>query len=209
MNFQKIKFEQQSTQRVYENYLRQIEQLLKPLAKEEQEDILMELNSHIYERMQRSKLDAELDCLLDTIESFGDLDAILKPIVAERKLDQATRTFNPAHIFKALVLNIQNGVFFVLITICYIGLGGFCLAVLSKLIGGDKIGMFYKPGEYFVLAGIPGTTENEMEYELLGDWYIPVMLSGLFFFYVLITLILRLEKSLRKKTELKLNYQLA
>ena len=209
MKFQKIKFNQESTQRVYNNYIKQIEQTVKTLPREEQLDILMEMNSYIYEGMQNSDAEQELDNLLNIIDNFGDLEKVLKPIVAERKLDQATKTFNPVHVFKALVLNIQNGIFFIFISICYLGLGGFGLAVVSKMVAPSKIGMYYKPGEYFVLAGIPGDGVNEIEYELLGDWYIPFMLLGMFTSYVLITLILRFEQYLRKKQEMRTSYNLA
>jgi len=59
--------------------------------------------------------------------------------------------------------------------------------------------MYYKPGEYFVLAGIPGDHINQIEYELLGDWYISVMILVMFVFFVLITLMLRFEKFLKRK----------
>ena len=209
MKFQKIKFNQESTQRVYNNYIKQIGQTVKTLPREEQLDILMEMNSYIYEGMQNSDAEQELDNLLNIIDNFGDLEKVLKPIVAERKLDQATKTFNPVHVFKALVLNIQNGIFFIFISICYLGLGGFGLAVVSKMVAPSKIGMYYKPGEYFVIAGIPGDGVNEIDYELLGDWYIPFMLLGMFTFYVLITLILRFEQYLRKKQEMRTSYNLA
>ena len=209
MKFQKIKFNQESTQRVYNNYIKQIGQTVKTLPREEQLDILMEMNSYIYEGMQNSDAEQELDNLLNIIDNFGDLEKVLKPIVAERKLDQATKTFNPVHVFKALVLNIQNGIFFIFISICYLGLGGFGLAVVSKMVAPSKIGMYYKPGEYFVIAGIPGDGVNEIDYELLGDWYIPFMLLGMFTSYVLITLILRFEQYLRKKQEMRTSYNLA
>lgn len=209
MKFEKIIFIQKSTQKVYNNYIKQIEKIIDTLPKEEQLDILMEMNSHIYESMRNGNAENELAYLLKTIDNFGDLEEILKPIVAEKKLDQATKTFNPIHIFKAIALNIQNGVFFIFISICYLGLGWFGVAILAKFIFPDQIGMYYKPGEYFVLAGIPGETVNQMEYELLGNWYISVMFFGMFVFYVLITLILRFEKYLRTKREVKTNLRIA
>lgn len=206
MNFQKINFHHQATQKVYDNYIQQIEKIVKTLPEEEQLDILMEMNSHIYEGMRNSSSANELDDLLHHIHNFGNLEDMLKPIVAERKLDQATKTFHPAHVFKAIALNIQNGIFFILISICYMGLGFFGIAIIAKLFAPDQIGMYYKPGEYFVLAGVPGDAVNQAEYELLGNWYISVMLCVMFAFYVLITWILRFEKYLRKNAQIKLSY---
>jgi len=209
MKFEKIKFENDSTQRVYNNYINQIVTIVHTLPEEEQLDILMEINSYIYEGMQKSNGYNELEYLLNIIDNFGDLEKVLKPIIAERKLDQATKTFNPIHIFRALFLNIQNGFFFIFISICYMGLGFLGIAILAKLFFPAQIGMYYKPGEYFVLAGIPGEGVNEMEYELLGNWYIPVMTIGIVSFYFLITMILKFEKHLRTKGKLKTGYNKA
>lgn len=209
MNFQRINFHHQATQKVYDNYIQQIEKIVETLPEAEQLDILMEMNSHIYEGMRYSSPPNELDDLLHHINNFGNLENMLKPIVAERKLDQATKTFHPTHVFKAMVLNIQNGIFFMLISICYLGLGFLGIAILTKLFSPEDVGMYYKPGEYFVLAGVPRDTVNQAEYELLGDWYISVMILVMFAFYVFITWILRFEKYLRKKTHFKMNHALA
>ncbi len=206
MKFEKLKFENDSTQRVYNNYIKQIEAVIHTLPQEEQLDILMEMNSYIYEGMQKSNEQNELEYLLNIIDNFGDLKIVLKPIIAERKLDQATKTFNPIHVFKALYLNIQNGIFFIFISICYFGLGFLGIATLAKVFFPSQIGMYYKPGEYFVLAGIPEEGVNEIEYELLGNWYIPVMMIGIVTFYFLITMVLKLEKHLRTKEKLKTDF---
>ena len=64
MNFEKIKFINESTQRVYNNYIEQIVRAVLTLPKEEQLDILMEMNSYIYEGMKRSNEDNELELSL-------------------------------------------------------------------------------------------------------------------------------------------------
>lgn len=208
MNFQSIQFNQATTQKIYDNYIQQIEEIVDTLPAAEQLDILMEINSYIYEGMRDCDSRNELNHLQHIISNFGDLPSVLMPIVAERKLEQATTTFNPLHVFKAIALNIQNGIFFIFISILYIGLGFFGIAILAKLFSPEAIGMYYKPDAYFVLAGVPGDVVNQQEYELLGDWYIPIMLFAMFSFYVLITWILRFEKYLRKREKLKMNYSI-
>ena len=199
MKFEKIKFNQRTAQGVYDGYMKRIEEIVQPLPRAEQLDILMEMNSHIYEGMQNSNIENELDCLLSKIKDFGNLELMLQPIVAERKLAKATKAPKPAHLVKSIVQHIQSGVFFTLITICSMGLGFFGIATIAKLISPEQIGMYYKPGEYFVLAGMPGDNVNQLEYELLGNWYVSVMILVMFTFFVLITLILRLEKYLKNK----------
>ncbi len=67
MNFQRINFHHPSTQKVYDNYINQIEKIVETLPAAEQLDILMEMNSHIYEGMQNSSPANELDDLLQNI----------------------------------------------------------------------------------------------------------------------------------------------
>lgn len=199
MKFEKIKFNQRTAQGVYDGYMKRIEEIVQPLPRAEQLDILMEMNSHIYEGMQNSSIENELDCLLSKIKDFGNLELMLQPIVAERKLAHATKNSSPVHLVKSIILNIQSSIFFTLISICCMGLGFLGVATIAKLISPNQIGMFYKPGEYFVLAGVPGDDVNQLEYELLGNWYVSVMILMMFTFFVLITLILRLEKYLKSK----------
>ena len=49
MKFKKIQFKNADAQKIYENYLKQIYSATKKLSNEDQNDILMELNSHIFE----------------------------------------------------------------------------------------------------------------------------------------------------------------
>ena len=209
MKFEKIKFKEASTQRVYEHYIQQIERIVETLPEDEQLDILMEMNSFIYEGMRYSDEENELTSLLNIIDNFGDLEKVLEPIVTERKQDPDTRTFNPIRGLKALLLNIQKGVFAICIAICYIGIVGLGISLLAKILFPDQIGMFYKANEYFVLAGVPGNGINELEYELLGDWYIPVFLLGMGAIYIFIALIMRFEQYLRKQTNRQMDFLIA
>ena len=54
MEFKKIQFRSTDAQKIYENYLKQIQSATKKLSKEDQTDILMELNSHIFESISKS-----------------------------------------------------------------------------------------------------------------------------------------------------------
>jgi hypothetical protein len=70
------------------------------LSTENQNDIYMEINSHIYESLQNKKNENEIELTLDIIERLGIPEEVLKPLVADKKLEQATKTFNPIHILK-------------------------------------------------------------------------------------------------------------
>ena len=94
MKFKKIQFKNADAQKIYENYLKQIYSATKKLSNEDQNDILMELNSHIYESKTKNNDESqEINNLLNTLERMGIPSEVLKPLIAEKKLNQATKTF--------------------------------------------------------------------------------------------------------------------
>jgi len=103
-----LNFEQSASQKIYNDYINRIKRTTATLTKEDREDVLLEFNSHIYEGMKRDPGGNEVDRLLNLTENLGSPEEVLKPLIAEKKLQQATKTFNPIHVIKALVLNISN-----------------------------------------------------------------------------------------------------
>ena len=113
MEFKKIQLKNTDAQKIYENYLKQIQTATNKLNKEDQRDVLMELNSHIFESMSKTNDQSnETKNLIDTIDKIGIPNEVLKPLIAEKKLNQATKTFNPIHIFQALILNFSYGIIY-------------------------------------------------------------------------------------------------
>lgn len=190
-----ITFQQTASQRVYDDYINRIKRTVTPLSKEDREDILMEFNSHIFEGMQRDAGDYEVDKLLDVIGKLGAPEEVLKPLVAEKKLNQATKTFNPLHVFKALVLNISNGIAYVIFALLYLILFGFIFIIGAKAYNPSEVGLFFK-GDAFVALGkiSPDIRAARGVHEVLGDWFIPVMLMATLCLYFVITLLLRLKR---------------
>ena len=133
MNIKEIQFKESSSQRIYKNYMNRIEKTLSSLSKSDQKEILLEFNSHIYEGLARKNKGNETNQLLDILDKLGEPEEVLKPLIADKKLEQATRTFNPIHLFKALTLNITNGVSYLFFGILYIALLGFVFLIYAKL----------------------------------------------------------------------------
>jgi uncharacterized membrane protein len=198
MEFKKIQFKNADAQKIYENYLRQIQSAIKKLNKEDKNDILMEMNSHIYESMSKNNENNELKNIINAIDKIGIPNDVLKPLVAEKKLNQATKSFNPIHIFQALILNFSYGIIYFIFFISYLFLFSFIAVILGKLLLPNNVGFYYKKGEIFQYGGFieNGNLEN---YEILGNWFIPVTILLAILFYFLITLLLKLKKSMRKK----------
>jgi len=188
-----IEFEHKATQRIYDDYVKRINRTVVTLSKADQHDILLEFNSHIYESMQGSNKESEIDSLLDVLQKLGAPEEVLIQLVADKKMEQATKTFNPAHIFKALVLNISNGISYTIFVILYLILGVGVFSIGAKIFYPDKVGFFvYEKGWSIGIGENSGT-------EVLGNWFIPVMFGAILLLYILITLMLRLIRGLRKK----------
>ena len=203
MRIEEIKFKQKASQRIYNDYMKRIKRATASLSKINQDDIYMEFNSHIFEAIQHKNETNQLDSLLDIIEKLGSPEEVLKPLVADKKLEQATKTFNPIHVFKALVLNFTNGVSYIFFFIMYLFLFGFVFLIFAKIINPSLVGLHMKKESLSVFVlGITSSHDQikNQTTEVLGNWFIPVMLLSIIIFYFLITLLLKLKKSINQKT---------
>ena len=105
MKIENIKFSQEASKRIYNDYMARIKKATNSLSLQNQNDIYMEFNSHIFEAIHHQKQGNEIDSLLDILEKLGTPEEVLKPLVADKKLEEATKSFNPLHIFKALIIS--------------------------------------------------------------------------------------------------------
>ncbi len=181
-------FQSESTQKIYENYLKRVGKMIAILSKEDREELLLEIKSHIYEGMQRDKTEDKVATLLKLLDDLGEPEDFLKPMIAERKLLEATRSYNPKHIFLALKLNLQNGSKFILFAFLYLLLFTFITLPITKVIFPNQTGLFYKNNVFFGFGFIDDVAGTE---ELLGFWLIPIcVIIGLFLF-IIVTQLLR------------------
>ena len=195
----RITFENKTASKIYEDYIRRIERMTTSLSAEDRNDILMEFNSHIYESLQQPTNETETDRLLAILQNLGAPEQVLLPMVARRKLNQATKTFNPVHVFKALALNITNGISYLIFSILYLMLFAFIFLIGAKLFDPKRVGMFYKESRFFYFGyNTTAATENPNVNEMLGNWFIPVMLLTVIVLYFAITFGLRLKRQYLK-----------
>ena len=203
MRIEDIKFEQKASQRIYSDYMKRIKKATASLSKISQDDIYMEFNSHIFEAIQHKSQANEIDSLLDIIEKLGAPEEVLKPLVADKKLEQATRTFNPVHVFKALILNFTNGISYVFFFVLYLFLFGFVFLIFAKIVNPSLVGLHMKDDSFSVFVLGIMSQEDKIKnhtHEVLGYWFIPAMLLAIVVFYFLITLLLKFKKSINQKT---------
>lgn len=196
-----LKFSERATEKVYHYYIRKVRKLGRGLPEDAKEDIVMEINSHIYEACQRvdKSNNISVEQLIDILDRLGEPEDILKPILSEQKLKQATTTFNPMHVIKALTLNLSNGFMYIVFSILYLTLFLFLFVIGAKLIYPDEVGLFFKNGSFYLLGIIAPESRAEQNVdEILGNWFIPAMILITTLLYVAITLILKLLRWKRK-----------
>lgn len=204
MEFRKIIFKNTESLKIYDKYMEQINSVTKKLSETDRQDILMEMNSHIYESLANNNSENdERISLLAVLDKLGDPKIALKPLIAEKKLNQATRTFNPVHVFQAIVLNLSQGLIYVIFFILYIFLLAFGFLIVAKIFYPDNFGFFYKKGVIFQFGGYV-SDQNIINHEILGNWFFPVTFGLAVFFYVLITLFLKLNKILKRQRHAKI-----
>ena len=198
MKIENIKFSQEASKRVYNDYMKRVKKATSSLSKQNQDDIYMEFNSHIFEAIQHKNGENEIDVLLDTLEKLGIPEEVLKPLVADKKLEQATKPFNPIHVFKALVLNFTNGITYIIFFILYLFLFGFVFLIFAKIANPTEVGLYFRDASFMVL-GISSDAKESGVSEILGNFFIPVMLLSIVVFYLLLTLLLKFKKTINQK----------
>lgn len=160
----------------------------------------MEVNSHILRVFQNDKSNTnDVEKLLNILEKIGQPEVFLKELVAQKKLEESTKTFNPIKILKALILNLGNGFSYVLFFILYLLLFAFVFLIFAKIFDPENVGFFYRAKDIFVLGKISSPIENYSQYEQLGNLFIPVMIILTAISFVIITLLLKLKKTVNIK----------
>ncbi len=192
-----IKFNKNASQKIYNDYLKRIERTTKTLPKADRNEILMEFNSHIYEGTVNTDITNEVDNLLAVLDKLGLPEEVLKPLVADKKLQQATKTFNPVHLIQALALNITNGISYVIFSLLYLFIFSGIFLIIAKIFN-PNVGMYYKGNEFRVLGLIKNIDTNEYT-EILGYWFIPAMLIAIIVLYIITTLLLKLKRFINHK----------
>ncbi|MDH6356546.1 hypothetical protein [Parabacteroides sp. PF5-9] len=176
---------------LYDKYIEDVKRIINILSKKDQDDILMEINSHIYESMQRKTSDSEIDKIRETLDKLGDPYKSFATLVADRKLLQATRTFNPLHVIKGLSLNLSNGFIYILFSILYLFLFCFIFLIFAEIVYPHNTGLFIGENETH-FGFIANITDSSLT-EVLGNWFIPIVFFAMVSIYLIVTLLLKLK----------------
>jgi hypothetical protein len=193
-----IEFKENASQKIYDNYIKRVKRVTNSLLTEDKNEVLLEINSHIYEGTQNTKNENEIDILLNVLDRLGEPEVVLKPLVADKKLAQATKSLNPIHIFKALILNIGNGIGYFIFSILYLSLFGFFYAIYIKIMNPKEVGLWFENGSMETLGTYKGFSPEDNVVEVLGNWFIPIMLLCAISLFLIITILLKKKHQSKK-----------
>lgn len=194
----KLTFQQHATVELYQRYIARVRRVTKTLPRIDREDILMEINSHIHERMQNiGNHGAEDETLRHILDKLGDPAVVFEPLVAGRRVKQASFSHRP-NILRVLARHVSSGVTYLLFSLLCLLQLVLVFVIGAKLIYPDEVGLFFKDGGFELLgiAALDVRQQNGLE-EVLGNWFIPTMLAIAILFYSLSTLLLRLAQKWR------------
>jgi len=203
-----ISFDTRSAQRVYNDYIQRCRKATSILSEKDKEDVLLEINSHIYEFLSANGTKDQLETLLNVLDRLGPPEETLKEIVASKKIGQATHTFNPKHLAQALALNLTNGVIYIILFVLFLFEIAFPILIILKLIYPDQVGLFINNNGAFQYgyvseAGSGGISVGFHSHakvtELLGSWFIPVSLLIAVLIYLGIIFLLKIIKKIKSK----------
>ena len=187
----RIIFTNPTAQKIYDDYFTRVNRCIGILAAADQQELLMEFNSHVYEATYAAPPDKEIEILVDALDKLGAPEVVLQPVVAYKKVQQATRSFNPRHVLQALYLNIFNGVGYFFIGIVYLLIACFGLLAVVKMIAPAHTGLFVG-GHVFALGYTSHLSGGVAE--LLGNWFIATVITLMGISYYLNTLLFRVLK---------------
>jgi hypothetical protein len=185
-------FKNPTAQKIYDDYFKRVSRCVSILSANDQLEMMMEINSHVYEATCTAAAAEEVEVLVNALERLGAPEEVLKPVIAHKKVRQATRSFNPGHIMQALYLNISNGIGYVVFGLLYLLIAAFGILIITKIIYPSHTGLFVREG-HFSAYGFVTDIPNGAK-EVLGNWFFITDLTLIAVLYILNTVLLRLLK---------------
>ncbi|MBN1270639.1 MAG: hypothetical protein JXB26_00055 [Candidatus Aminicenantes bacterium] len=186
-------FENDLTKKIWNQYDRRLKHLLKRIHKEEQEEILLEIQSHILESFGQEKAESEEERLMNAIDRMGEPEIFLRPIIADKYLNRASKTLRPTAVIKGLYYSFLTG-FKRASVAMLLGLGYIFVFVLAfiavlKPFFPHHVGTLKFNDGSLTLGVSLNATGVEADY--LGYWVIPIAAGLAVLIYIGLTKFLR------------------
>lgn len=181
-------FDNPAMVKLWDAYFTEYDRLSAPLGDEGRE-LRADLEGHVLESMGAQTANGDpVEQLKAALEKLGRPIDYLHPILGDRYIARATRTFSPVAVGKGLFHSILSGggrlLAASLLALGYMFIAIFVIIALSKPFWPENVGLFRAP-DGTIAAGIVARTAGYQE--VLGWWSIPVALALAILIYVLLT----------------------
>ncbi len=183
--------------RIWAQYFRRMNRLLRPLDAEQAGELKLEIQGHLLESFRSDSAASEAERLLNAIDRLGEPEAFIGPMRADRLLDKASRSFRPLDVMKGLVYHLAGGtkkaVLGALYVLGYLLAVGFGLIAVLKVFVPRHVGLFlFGDGDVIFGFAVDVTRSHR---EVLGLWIIPLGAIAAFGLYLGLTRLLRLLRN--------------
>lgn len=169
------------SKKLLDDYLQKLIEVLKPFPEKEREEIVLEIKSHIEERMAQSTgAEAGTEALKNALSRLGRPEEYGSEFVTDYLLSMGMERKKAWMVFKGLLrwgCNTLVGFFYsifffssYLISVSFIFIG------IMKPIFPQNVGLFLNNGEVQNFGLIMGMTNDATMQEVLGYWIIPISL---------------------------------
>lgn len=184
-------FTQKQAQKIWIDYLQQVESLCGLLNKRQKNDIQMELKAHLLESYIQLDTGDEVSRISESIAKLGHPQEFIPLWVEERLLNGAQPGSSTRNLFFLLKSNAVRGAqqftFSLVVGFGYLLSFYFFIMSVMKIFFPDHVGV------YLSSSGIPflGYVDAEGFTEVLGYWLIPVGLGTAIFLQLLLNGLVR------------------
>lgn len=204
MHYNQILFTNRSSAQLYQDYMSTATALVKKLALEQRQDILCEINSHIFEALQQ-QLPPQLiqnalpSQLQDILDKLGLPETFIREMISTTSIapsiEPSRKSASLLQVPIILTQGIANIIYYTVYTLMLIAV----FLVVAKFIDPHGVGFFYAPNKFFIFGKLILQHEEALRYEQLGNYFIPAFLFIISGLYYSSTLILKLKKSIPHK----------
>jgi hypothetical protein len=204
MHYNPIHFTNGLSAQLYQDYMSTATALVKKLALAQRQDILCEINSHIFEALQQQLPpqlihDAMPHQLQDILDKLGLPETFIREMISTTSsAPSIKRSRKSVHLLQVPIIltqGIVNIIYYTIYTLILIAV----FLVVAKFIDPQGVGFFYAPNKFFIFGKLILRHEEALRYEQLGNYFIPAFLFIISGLYYSSTLILKLKKSIQHK----------
>ncbi|MDP2960321.1 MAG: DUF1700 domain-containing protein, partial [candidate division Zixibacteria bacterium] len=173
-----------------EDYLRKLKEVLRPLPEKEREEIVLEIEGHIEERLaQFLKEGNETDVLKNILNRLGKPEECASEFVTDYLLSKGMEQRSVIKIIKGLLrwgCSTLIGFFYALFFfVSYLVSISFVFIGIMKPIFPESVSLFLKEGSLEGFGFFTGASFDPNTQEILGYWVIPISLfTGIVWFLV-------------------------